>query len=263
VIFNNSKNNELKRNLFGKELDYSHYHLNRNEKIAGFTIGFGVAFLPLFVFFQSIIVNGMFGIFFGFFSLPLYQNHLLRKQSKSLLIQFTDLLDSLSNSYTVGRNTMGAFKDAFNDLKNQYGDGALIVYEVKTILMGLENNFTIEELLTNFAERSHLDDVKSFVNTFIVCNRSGGNLKKIVMDSRSIISDKVEIQMDIETKIIEKKNELNIMLVMPIIIVAMLGTLGSESITNNSPINIFVKIIAIIIFIIAYLIGKKIIDIKI
>ena len=87
-----------------------------------------------------------------------------------------------------------------------------IVHEVKLICMGLRNNINIEPLLIDFAERSGLDDVMSFANVFEVCNRQGGDLKKVVADTREIINDKIEVEMEIETMLSGSVNELNIMM---------------------------------------------------
>ena len=53
------------------------------------------------------------------------------------------------------------------------------------------------------------------------------------------------------------------MCIMPFIVISMMGMLGEASITANTPMNVIVKIIAIIMFVIAYKIGKKITDIKV
>lgn len=108
-----------------------------------------------------------------------------------------------------------------------------------------------------------IDDINSFAETFAVCNRLGGNLKKVVVDSRDIISDKIEIEMEIQTTVAANKNEINIMCVMPFVIIAMMGTMGQASITANTPLNVLVKLIAIFMFVIAYKLGRKITDIKV
>ena len=59
------------------------------------------------------------------------------------------------------------------------------------------------------------------------------------------------------------KNELNIMMVMPVIIVIMLKGLGTSMAGTNTPATIIVKIICIGIFVLAYGMGRKITDIKI
>ena len=131
------------------------------------------------------------------------------------------------------------------------------------IVSGLHNNFVIEDLLRDMSDRCGIDDINSFAETFAVCNRLGGNLKKVVVDSRDIISDKIEIEMEIQTTVAANKNEINIMCVMPFVIIAMMGTLGQASITANTPLNVLVKLIAIFMFVIAYKLGRKITDIKV
>ena len=80
---------------------------------------------------------------------------------------------------------------------------------------------------------------------------------------KNIISDKIEIEMEIQTTVASNRNEINIMSVMPFVIIAMMGTLGQSAITANTPVNIAVKSIALIMFVIAYVLGRKITDIKV
>jgi len=68
--------------------------------------------------------------------------------------------------------------------------------------------------------------------------------------------------MEIETAVSGSKNEINIMCIMPFIIIASMESLGNEAITANTPLNVAVKFIAVILFVIAYVIGRKITDIK-
>ena len=58
------------------------------------------------------------------------------------------------------------------------------------------------------------------------------------------------------------KNELNIMMVMPVIVVVMLKGLGTGMAGANTPGTVLVKIVCIGIFVLAYMMGRKIIDIK-
>ena len=117
--------------------------------------------------------------------------------------------------------------------------------------------------MLDFAERSGLEDVRSFADVFEVCNRKGGNLKKIVTQTRDIISEKMEIEMEIDTLLAGNKNELNIMMVMPLIIVFMLNGLGTGTVNANTFQNIALKLFCIALFGVAYYLGKKLTDIKI
>ena len=70
------------------------------------------------------------------------------------------------------------------------------------------------------------------------------------------------MEMDIETLLAGNKNQLNIMMVMPLIIMLCLSGMGTMSAVTNNPVNVIVKIGVLILFAAAYLMGRKIVDIK-
>ena len=238
--------------LTGIGEDYNIYIMAPREKIIGYLIGFVAGFLAAQIMFGVVIASIVIGAAVGFYAIPVYRRYLQERRRKAILLQFRDMLDSLSNSFSAGKNTPDAFTDAYSDLKLAYGEQAPIVKEMAIIVSGLHNNFVIEDLLRDMSARCGIDDINSFAETFAVCNRLGGNLKKVVVDSRDIISDKIEIEMEIQTTVAANKNEINIMCVMPFVIIAMMGTMGQASITANTPLNVLVKLIAIFMFVIAY-----------
>ena len=253
---------ELK-GLFGNAVDYHVYHMTKVDHLAAYLLGFVVGTAVIFAFFRNPVFSLIGGIACARIVLPYYNEYKKESRLKRLREQFKDLLESLTASYSAGRNTPDAFKDASDDMTSIYGEDADIVQELQIICAGLGNNINIEQLLLDFADRSGLDDVMSFANVFEVCNRQGSDLKRIVSDTRDIINDKIEIEMEIETMIAGSKNELNIMMIMPVIIVVMLKGLGNTMAGENNAATVFVKIICIGIFALAYVIGQKIIDIKI
>ena len=90
-----------------------------------------------------------------------------------------------------------------------------------------------------------------------------GNLKKVVGDTHRIISDKIEIEMEIQTLLTGNKNELRVMMLMPLIIMISLSGMGSMSIVENTPVNVLVKLLALAMFGAAYGIGNRIVNIKV
>ena len=151
--------------------------------------------------------------------------------------------------------------DARKDMLNQYGEASYIVSELNTIINGMRDNILIEDLLTDFGIRSDNEDIISFGDVFRVANRQGGNLKQIIYETKSIISQKIDIEMEIETVISGNKNELNIMMVMPLVIVTT--TKGFINNGEFSVTNFVVKIVALIMFVLAYLVGVKIMEVKV
>ncbi len=253
---------ELK-GILGNAEDYHVYHMKKIDYLVAWLIGFVVAAVVIYAFFRSIIFMLVGGIVCGLFIPKFYQQYKKESRLKQLRIQFKDLLESLSASYSAGRNTPDAFADALSDMISIYESGSDIVKEIQIICAGLANNIQIEMLLLDFAERSGLDDVLSFANVFEACNRQGSDMKRIVSDTRNIINDKIEIEMEIETMLSGNKNELNIMMVMPVVIVLSLSSMGGGTIVSNEIENVVIKIICLGIFGIAYIIGRKIVAIKI
>jgi len=158
---------------------------------------------------------------------------------------------------------MEAFAESYQDLLSLYGEKSDIVNETRIIIAGMTNNIIIEDLLRDFAERCGLEDVESFTSTFESGLRQGGDIRQVVWDSRKIINDKIEIEMEIKTMLTEKENELNIMMVMPLIIMVTLSGIGTMSAVINTPFTVIVKIFAIGLFAAAYMMGRKIINIRI
>ena len=83
------------------------------------------------------------------------------------------------------------------------------------------------------------------------------------MERPEIINDKIETELEIQTLLTANKNDLNIMIVMPVLIMLMLNGMGNMSIVQNTPLNVLVKIGALALFGTAYYMGRKIVDIKI
>lgn len=250
--------------LIGNGADYHVYDMTRKDVVVAFVIGAAAAVLVSWLFFYNVVVSAVAASVAGILAQNIYREHKLEKRKKSLLLQFKDLLEALTSSYSAGKNTLEAFTDAENDMEQIYGADADIVNELGIIVGGMRNNLNIEDLLMNFADRSGLDDVRNFADVFRVAVRQGANIKDIIFSTRDIISDKIEIEMEINTIMSGNKNELKIMMIMPLIIIVSLGGMGSGmSAANNTPGNVVIKLVALGLFGLAYYLGRKFTSIEI
>lgn len=254
---------QVKKGLMGNATDYHVHEASVKEDMIGFMIAFALGFAVIFIFFRSIIFATFMGTIAGIIGIRIYNKHLLEKRKKQLLIEFKDLMEALSTSYSAGNNTMAAFQDSYNDLVNTYGEKADIVKEVELILAGLRNGYNIQSLLKDFAVRSELEDIANFADVFEISSIYGANIQRVVGETRTMINEKIEIEQEIEMQLNSGKNELNILMVLPFVIVAVMNSDSSMSVAGNSHSNILIKIIALFIFGIAYFIGKKIVKIEI
>ena len=204
------------------------------ETATGALLGGIVGFFFSMVFFRNVIFSLIVGLLLVVPGIRKYRDYLKDKRMKNLLYQFRDMMESLSASYSAGKNTQGAFLDACGDLIGIYGEKADIVKELKLI-----------------------------ATIFEVTNRYGGDMRRVVGETREIINDKIETELEIQTLLTANKNDLNIMIVMPVLIMLMLNGMGNMSIVQNTPLNVLVKIGALALFGTAYYMGRKIVDIKI
>lgn len=212
----------------------------------------------------NIIIPSIVGIIAGKLFIPVRTKALIEKQQKEISHQFRDMLDSLTTSLGSGKNINDSFISVYGDLKIQYDSDAFILKELEVIMAGIHNNVAIEDVLDDFGNRSNNEDIKSFANVFRISYRKGGNIKDIIRNTQEILSDKMDIAEDIETLVASNKTEQNIMVVMPIILVGAIKLMSPEFAANFvTPAGLVSTTIGLITFIVAYFVGKQILDIKI
>ena len=235
--------------------DYNTYSMGLKDRLLAGLIGFLGACIVMHIFFGNVFVDIVIGAVAAVLAQKIYRNVMINRIKNKLTLQFKDMLDSLNSSVSAGKVIAAAFADAHKDMQLQYGENSSICRELSIINNGLANGLTVEELVRDFGERSGIEDIRSFANVFLLSNRRGGNMKTIISESKSIICDKIEIEQEIKTMSSATKNEL-----MPLVVVPLISGFVQDG--GNDVLNIIVKIVGIIMFVIAYMIGRKITDIK-
>lgn len=195
--------------------------------------------------------------------MPMVRTMLKDRRDKALRLQFRDMLENLTSSLSAGNTVTDSFINARDDLSNQYNPSDCIIIELTEIVSGINNGYTLEEMLSAFGTRADSEDIQNFSNVIGNCYRMGGDFKTVVRKTRDIISDKMAIEDEIATKIASNKLQHNVMCVMPIALVAMLKlTNGSFASNLSSLVGVIATTIAVGIFVVSYMWGKKIIDIR-
>lgn len=261
-LFEKKEPVQAKQGLICEATDYSLYSPNMGEKVLWFFIAAVIGAVVAYIFYELWWMCVIFAVICGFAFIPMRTKQVIKKRQKKLTLQFRGLLEALSTSIGAGKNIYDSFTGAINDLAIQFGADADIVREVQIIRLGLDNNIQVEDMLLNFAERSGLEDVQNFANVFATCYKKGGNIKEVIKNTTGIIGDKIEIQMELETMVSGQKTEQNIMFVMPVIFIMLMKSMGGDLIDLSSNIGRLSVTAAIGIFVIAYFISRKILDIK-
>ncbi|MFA9376872.1 MAG: type II secretion system F family protein [Lachnotalea sp.] len=187
------------------------------------------------------------------------------KRKNELNVQFRDAISSLSSALSAGYSIENAFAEAYDDLLLVYSKEALIIKELYYIVRKLEMNETIETLLEDLSRRSGDEDIKSFTEVFTIAKRSGGDFISIIDMTTNSISGKIDVKREIKVILSDKKLEQRIMNMIPIMIILYVGSTSQgffDSLYNNL-FGIIIMTICLGIYGLAYLLGRKIVEVEV
>ena len=151
----------------------------------------------------------------------------IQKRLKKLRVQFYDLLEAMSVAMRAGNPVLKALESAREDLTLIYPGNSDILVELDVIIKKFYNAIPLSESFADFARRSGLEDVASFASIYATIEGKSSRADEIVRETQQIIADKMEIEMEIDTLMTAAKSEVNIMLFMPLVILAVIGYAGA------------------------------------
>lgn len=247
-----------------ESIDYSQCKWTRGQLLLNCLKGCAVFFAIGMVFFRNF---GLAGCSCGLVYLYIKErrSQAIAKRKSLLLDQFKEAMYALTSALSAGKSVEQAFLSSLKDLSSIYVEEEDIIIEWKTICHKLVMNESVEKAFLDFAQRSDLEDVDNFANVFIMAKKSGGNLVEIIEDTSQLISDKIEIQKEIDILIVQKQFEQKILsMIIPGMII-FFGVVSPEFLeplyTTLSGRGIMV--VALCMYLLAHLIGKKIVAIEV
>ncbi|MDF2538009.1 MAG: putative rane protein [Herbinix sp.] len=244
--------------------DYCIYRFTYKENITIFLQGFVIILILGYMFYQS-----AFGVIILSPAVLFYRkekrNKRIAEQKWQLNIQFKDSIQSLSAALSSGYSVEHAFSEVYQDLQLLYDEDTFIMQELTYIINQLRMNITVERILSDFGERSGIDDIISFAEIFTAAKRSGGDLIKIIKTTGNTIGDKIEVKREIITLITAKKYEASIMKIIPLGILCYL-TISSpgflDPLYHNLP-GIAIMTVLLGCYAGAYFMAEKIVAIEV
>lgn len=244
-------------------LDYDVYYMKKSEYLLTVLAAAVVLAALGFVFYQSPLVSALVALL-AFKYPAMRTKSIIAKRRQKLMLQFKDMLYSLSSAIGAGNSIESAMRVVLDDMEHQYvSNDTYIIKELELIISKLEMNQNIEDLFKDLAERSGLEDILVFSNIFGIAKRTGGNMIQIIRQTSDIITQKIETKMEIETVLAEKKMEQKIMAAMPIVLTVMLSYTAKD---YMAPLfatlgGRVVSTIAVVLIAVGFLWGRKLTDI--
>ena len=235
------------------------------DHIASFFIGFAAGFVVLFIFYKVIPLAVLGGAITGTVYIFVAEQAAIQKRLKKLRVQFYDLLEAMSVAMRAGNPVLKALGSAREDLTLIYPGNSDILVELDVIIKKFYNAIPLSESFADFARRSGLEDVASFASIYATIEGKSSRADEIVRETQQIIADKMEIEMEIDTLMTAAKSEVNIMLFMPLVILAVIGYAGAGFMDAiyTEPLGRVVATGGLIVFIISFIMARKFSNVEI
>lgn len=203
--------------------DYRKYKLNKKEKLFFFLVGYGVLFFMSYLFYKSLFLSFLVGFAAVIFKKQCCE-YMNSRRKREIIMEFKDLLYSLSASIATGRYITEALIDSETSIKMIYGENCIMYKELVWMNRQInENHIAEENALMDFAQRSGIEDIRNFVEIYTICKCTGGNLQSVIASTSDTIMEKIKLQQEIKNMMLEKQFEGRIVGVIPIAIILFLN----------------------------------------
>lgn len=243
--------------------DYRIYTFHRKEAVLSIMEGMILNGLLAILFYNSIYAM-LPGLLIVFFYGKEKKRLLCRKRMHQMRLDLKEFLNALIAALQTGRSMENAFCEAYKDTSGYVEKHTPFLMEIRRICAGITVGEPLENLLMEFSERSHMEELEYFAQVFSIGKRSGGNLVGIMKNTIRMIQERMEAEEEIYTVISEKRFEFHLMCVIPF---GMIGYLriGASNLVNslygNLP-GIFVMTICLGIYGGCYVYGKRLLEIE-
>lgn len=257
----------MKKERIGKDTgkkDYSIYHFGWKERVQILLQSIGLCAMGNYLFYESVWM--WLGI------IPILYLHVrwsrkqkIKEQKKQLNYQFRDALTAMNVAVQAGYSIENAVSACTRDLERLYEKETDIVKEFRYMEIQQKLSVPIEELFLDFGNRSQVEDIENFAAVFYTAKRTGGDLGKILQQTARMLGDKIDVKKEIEATLTAKKSEQMIMSLMPAGIIAYLKLTspGFLEVLYGNVFGVCTMSICLVIYLGAYWMGKKIVDIEV
>lgn len=156
-----------------------------------------------------------------------YQSFYAEKRRERLLEGFKDALYTISGAVSAGRQMPFAISLAAKSSEETCGRDSDICRELSRISEKYEStNADMGQLLSDFADRSGVEEIGQFASVYVTCQRCGGDLELACLKCSELLLDKISLKNETRSLIDQKKLDIVLLTVMPVVILLGLNLLN-------------------------------------
>lgn len=238
--------------------DYRKYHYSLRERIRYFAEAAVLILLVSELFYDSWLAIGLLVPFYPVY-LKIRAKQLLQQQKQELCLQFKETILSVAAALNAGYSVENAWREAYAEMTQMYGEDALMVQELRHLLAHLALNVPLEQLLQDFAVRSDMEDVNSFCQVFFYAKRSGGDFIGIIRKTAGQIGEKIELQRQLQADLAARRLESRIMNLMPmgILLYLQVTSPGYFDVLYGNVAGICIMSVCLVVYLAAYALSER------
>ena len=177
----------------------------------------------------------------------------------------TNVPIALSSALQAGFSAENALQESWKEMRIVYGEEAPICKELTVMVNQISLGIPLETVFEEFSNRTCVEDIATFSSVFQIAKRTGGDMVAIIRKTADDIASKIDTKNEISVLISSKKLEQNIMSAMPLSIILYLEiTSGGmlDPLYGNWK-GVLIMSLCLIVYVFAYFLSRKIMDIEV
>ena len=249
---------------YKRKKNYWQQDIRRRDYLLAVLTGSFVILMFSYLFYGTCLCAILLAPYLVYF-LKSWEKQWIEKRKNVFQIQFKEAVQSLATALNVGYSVENAMREALKDLQVIYKKDELIVREFRYMVRQLDVNVTMEKVLQEFSQRTGEEDVQTFVTVFVMAKRSGGDMIAIIRNTVQQMSEKADIRREIGTIIASKKLEFKVMSAIPFGMIYYMKFSFPEfmGVLYGNAAGVVIMTICFLGYVIAYEIGKRIVEIEV
>ncbi len=209
------------------------------------------------------------GMISGFVIIPwflgLFKDTWEKKRKSQVICEFKEMMQMLSAYMQTGSSLENAFLETEQEIKNLFSEKSYLYQCLHKMDHRVQVSVPVEQAFMEFAREVSIEEAYEFADILIYAKKLGGNYIYHVQQTAYRMEEKMGISQEIETMLAEKRLELKVMIIMPIIIFSYMKFTSGEfiGVLYHSTGGIILMSVCLSFYLAMISLGRKIVDIKI
>lgn len=178
---------------------------------------------------------------------------------------FKEMLQLLSSFLQTGFSIENAFLETEREINMLFSKKEEMCQSLHQMNQKIQLSISVEQEFLVFAKKTKLEEAMEFADILFYAKRLGGNYIENIQKTTLRMEEKMELNQEIEAMLAEKKLELKVMVVMPILIITYIKLTSFEFITSlyHSPAGVLLMSLCLGWYLLMAGLGRRMVEIHV